>query len=368
MFFLNKEMKNHIGFIIGNLDGKGGTERVSTMLANRFAEYGYRVSFISPRSKGNIFFHLHKDIHTYCLGTVYDILRYFRLWQRFYLVLRFLIKWKNIDVLIDVDMGTAMFSSPAIKGTRCKEITWDHFNFTVNASDKARQKGLTAALNTSSKMVLLTKADREMYIKNLKNIPVSFFAQIYNPLTFDINMPTSHGEKRVITVGRLTSQKGFDYLLNIWQKIEEKHNDWILEIVGSGEDEMSLKSMAKDKSLRHVFFTPPTNDIRSKLTASSIYVLPSRYEGFPMVLLEATAMSLPIVAFDCPTGPSEIVINDRNGFLIPTFDETLFANKLDTLISNPELRCMMGLESFKISQQFTFDKIFKQWEKIISEI
>lgn len=361
-------MKKHIGFIIGNLDGKGGTERVSTMLANRFAEHGYRVSFISLRSKGKIFFPLHEDVHTYCLGNVYDTLQCFRLWHRFYLIIRFLIKWSKIDVLIDVDMGTAMFSSPAIKGTRCKEITWDHFNYTVNASDKARRKGLTAALHTSSKMVLLTKADREMYIQNFSNIPVSFFEQIYNPLTFDIDMPTPHSEKRVIAVGRLTPQKGFDYLLSIWQKIEEKHNDWILEIVGSGEDEMSLKNMANDKRLRHVTFSPPTNDIRSKLAASSIYVLPSRYEGFPMVLLEATAMSLPIVAFDCPTGPSEIVVNDKNGFLVPTFDETLFAIKLDTLISNHELRCMMGIESFKISRQFTFDKIFNKWEKIINEI
>ena len=157
-------------------------------------------------------------------------------------------------------------------------------------------------------------------------------------------------------------------LLNIWQKIEEKHKDWILEIVGGGEEEMSLMNIVKNKSLTHVVFTPPTNDIRSKLTASSIYVLPSRYEGFPMVLLEATAMSLPIVAFDCPTGPSEIVVNDRNGFLVPTFDETLFANKLDALISDPELRYNMGLESFKISRQFTFDNIFEQWERIISEI
>lgn len=361
-------MKKHIGFIIGNLDGNGGTERVSTMLANRFAEHGYQVSFISPRSRGNVFFHLHKDIHTYCLGKVYNLLQYFRLWHRFYLIIRFIIKWRKIDVLIDVDMGTAMFSSPAIKGTQCKEITWDHFNYTVNATDKARQKGLKAALQTSSRMVLLTKADREMYIRNFSNTPASFFEQIYNPLTFDINMATPHSEKRVIAVGRLTPQKGFDYLLNIWQKIEEKHKDWILEIVGGGEEEMSLKTMVKDKSLTHVVFTPPTNDIRSKLTASSIYVLPSRYEGFPMVLLEATAMSLPIVAFDCPTGPSEIVVNDRNGFLVPTFDETLFANKLDALISDPKLRYNMGLESFKISRQFTFDNIFEQWERIISEI
>lgn len=361
-------MKKHIGFIIGNLDGKGGTERVSTMLANCFAEHGYRVSFISPRSKGKFFFQLHKDIHTYCLGKVYDLLQNLRLWKYFYLIVRFLIKWSKIDVLIDVDMGTAMFSSPAIKGTRCKEITWDHFNFTVNASDRARQKGLAAALQTSSKMVLLTKADREMYIQNFKDIPVSFFEQIYNPLTFDVDKPVLHSEKRVIAIGRLTPQKGFDYLLNIWQKIEEKHKDWILDIVGSGDDEISLKTMARDKKLRHVVFTPPTTDIRAKMAASSIYVLPSRYEGFPMVLLEATAMSLPIVAFDCPTGPSEIVVNNRNGFLIPTFDEILFANKLDTLISDSELRRMMGLESFKISRQFTFDKIFNQWKKIISEI
>lgn len=368
MFFEDKKMKKHIGFIIGNLDGKGGTERVSTMLANRFAANGYSVSFFSPRSKGNIFFPLHQHIHTYCLGIVYDVLRWLKLWNRFYLIIHFLLKWEKIDVLIDVDMGTAMFSSPAIKGTKCKEITWDHFNFTVNKSDRARQKGLQAAFSTSSKIVLLTKADKEMYIHHYKNIPTSFFQQIYNPLTFDIDTLIRHDEKKVIAVGRFTKQKGFDYLLGIWQAIEDMHHDWCLEIVGSGEEELILKSMVKEKGLRHVIFTPPTNDIRMKLAHSSIYVLPSRYEGFPMVLLEATAMSLPIVAFDCPTGPSEIVVDGKNGFLIPTYDESLFADRLSALMSDNELRNMMGQESFKISRQFTFDNIFKQWEKLIKEV
>lgn len=360
--------KPHIGFIIGNLDGHGGTERVSTMLASQFVEAGYEVTFFSPRAKGNFFFPLNKKIRVYCLGKIYDLMQTCRLWNRFYVVLRALIVWHKVDVMIDVDLGTAMFTAPAIRGTKCKEITWDHFNFTQNAKDPARQKGLRLALENSAYMVVLTKVDHQMYLEQYPNVNPNFFHQIYNPITFNVEGITIHINKRVVAVGRLTEQKGFDYLLNIWNMIESTHPDWELEIIGQGEDEQKLKQQANALGLGHVLFSPPSNDIQSKLRNASIYALSSRYEGFPMVLLESTALALPIVAFNCLTGPNEIVEEGRNGYLVPTFDEGLFAKRLSALMDDAELRNRLGNESYDISKQYTVEAIFQQWVELIEKI
>lgn len=359
--------KPHIGFVIGNLDNHGGTERVSTMLANEFCKHGYDVTFISPRSEGKIFFPLDSRIKTYCLSSQYSFFSKLRIWKRFYLLILLIIWRRRIDIIIDVDLGTAHFTAPIIRFTRCEEITWDHFNYKQNEKVSYRQSALELVKKYASKLVVLTKADAQMYLSNT-DLSTDFIEQIYNPLTFNIGAPIPHASKRVVAVGRMTEQKGFDILLDIWHRIEALHPSWTLEIIGNGEDEVSLKEQSKKLGLTRVVFSEPTNDIQSKLQEASIYVLSSRYEGFPMVLLEATAMSLPIVAFDCLTGPSEIVKDGCNGYLIPTFDEEKFAQRLSSLIENEGDRTLFGKKSFEISQQYKMSNIFKKWEKLINEV
>ena len=184
-------------------------------------------------------------------------------------------------------------------------------------------------------------------------------------MRFKVNI----NKKRVITLGNFIPDKGYDLLLKIWSIVEKNiSTDWYLEIVGSGKEEKKLKDLKEDLKLTRVIFSPKTQNVEHKYLQSSIYVLSSRNEGFPMVLLEACAMGLPIIAFNCNTGPDEIIEDGLNGFLIEPFDITLFAQKLIELITNKSLREKFSKKSIEIAQKFQIDKIGNEWESLLNHL
>ena len=362
-------MKNkNIAFLIWNIDNGGGTERVSLLLADYLAEHGYNVTFFFFCSVGAPFFSYNKKVRIIGFESNNFLMKIFRrLFPDKDLRLHYFIKFYSIDVIIDVDMGQAIHSSIAIKGTKCKEITWDHFNYYENSRFTYRKEGLEACKNSSKKLIVLTKEDKDLYLKN-DNFPTDFIEQIYNPITLENDQLISHTKKIVIAVGRLSVQKGFDMLLNIWQQIENLHPDWSLEIYGSGEEQQNLNELIHKFGLERAFLKGRTNDIKSKMKDASIFVLSSRYEGFVLALTEAEAMCLPVVAFNCPTGPSEIVEHKKNGFLIENGDIDTFARYLSLLMNNEDMRNTFGKRSYEISRKLLKDNIFSQWIKLINNL
>lgn len=363
-------MKNkNIAFLIANIDNGGGTERVSLLLADYLCEKGYNVTFFSYYAKGAPFFKHNPKVRIIGFNRNNWLMRIAR---HFYptndRLLHFLIKILHIDVIIDVDMGQAIYSSVAIQNTKCKQITWDHFNYFENAKKKSREKGFECCKKTSSRFVVLTNKDRETYIAN-EGVDDEFIKQIYNPLTIEVGKrPNIKRKNSVVAVGRLEEQKGFDLLLNIWSKIEHLHTEWELNIYGTGTEYDTLKQIIKSLGLKNAQVKGRTNDIKNVFAESSIFALSSRFEGFGLVLVEAEAMGLPIVSFDCPMGPSEIVEDGRNGFLITPEDIDSFAERLSELMTDEELRERMGKESLEVSKKFNIDNIFPQWIELIESI
>ena len=306
-------MKN-ICFLIGSISHTGGTERVTSLIANELSKHSYNVSILSLIDGGTSFFTLQDRIKTYYLypykvsfkskffGTIWKI--------------RNFVRQHEIDTFIVVDSISCIFSVPALYGSKANHICWEHFNFNVNLGVRSRDIGRNLAARYCDYVVTLTTRDKEIWEQGLKNIKANIIP-IANPTPYeDINHTPSLEYKTVLAIGRLTYQKGFDLLIDAWALVCETNFDWILRIVGSGEDEQDLKRQTKNLGIEdRVDFVSATKNIEKYFKTSSYYCLSSRFEGLPMVMLEAQAFGLPIIAFDCDTGPSELV-DSNNGILV----------------------------------------------------
>lgn len=361
-------LKPNVCFTICALSSSGGTERVSTIIANQLATCGYNITFVSEFGNKEPYFPLNKKIKLFRIirNKMEHKMRHIPgyVQYRYQKILR----QQKIDVVIDVGTLMAEISAEACCKLGIKLISWDHFNFTCMQNDTRMKNVMQLMHKYSSQLVVLTKDDRQMYLENT-NFKPEFITQIYNPLSLNIFEFTPHNNNKVLAVGRFMPQKGFDILLKIWAKVESQISDWSLDIIGDdGSDEAGLHGIKESLNLQRVSLLPATKDIITKYREASIYVLSSRFEGFPMVLLEATAMSLPIVAFNCKTGPSEIVTNGQNGYLVEQNDLDDFVHKLINLMKDGELRQNMGRKSFEISKRFTMESVLPQWQNLLLKI
>src|SRR4051794_25214462 len=168
-------------------------------------------------------------------------------------------------------------------------------------------------------LAVLTEQDRETYREVLDgSIPMW---RIPNTVR-DIEPPQADmGAKRILAAGRLTPQKGFDYLIDAFAPVAAAHPGWELRIFGAGVARARLEKRIAEAGLQErAVLAGPSDDLAGEMSRASIYVLSSRFEGFPLVLIEAMAKGMAVVAFDCPTGPRDIVDDHRNGILVPARD------------------------------------------------
>ena len=360
-------MKN-ICFTIRNIDCGGGTERVGLRLANALAEYGYNVWMVDYDSKRHKpFFETHPKLKLWTILNHGGFERKMR-WHFWYGAWKFrrFLKKNKIDVVIDIDTFNANWTAKAVKGLGIKWIAWDHFDFEYTKGWK-RTEALQLVKEDAHALVLITKALCETYLQKT-DFDASFIRQIYNPLSFELDSSLSHqGQKKVLAMGRIAPQKGFDLLLKSWLLVEKQVSDWTLEIVCGYGDYQALELEAKAMGCRNVICTGPTNDVPSVMATASIFALSSRFEGFGLVLTEANACSVPAVSYDCPVGPNEIITDGVDGLLVEPENVEQFAEKLLILIKDDLLREEMGKKAYESSKRFAMDRILQQWVELIEE-
>lgn len=228
-----------------------------------------------------------------------------------------------------------------------------------------RSKQLEFQVKGFDKLVVLTRLDLEDWKRINSNV-----VQIYNFSPFEKLLQSKLINKRIITVGRLEPQKGYDLLIKAFSKLDNiEFNNWTIHIFGEGEDRKYLENLIYKYNLDKVIFLEGVSkDIQKEMYNSSIYLMTSRYEGFPMVLLEALSVGLPIVSYDCPTGPREIIENNDCGFLIEFGDENELLRKLKELMLNENQRIKKGETSFKKNEIFDKEKIMKKWINLFDEV
>ena len=206
-------------------------------------------------------------------------------------------------------------------------------------------------------IVTLTKEDKELNWVNNKKVII-----IPNFHTIQTTTLASLENKKVLAIGRLTPQKNFSSLIKAFCLVVKKYPDWELDIYGDGElKEQLAQEIHKNELTNNVFLKGNTNQIKEKLQEYSIFVLSSIYEGMPIAMLEAISSGLPVVSYNCPTGPKDIIIDTECGFLVPMNNEETLSQKILYLIDNADERKRMGFEAFKRSKDFHAEKIIQEW-------
>lgn len=195
---------------------------------------------------------------------------------------------------------------------------------------------------------------------------------IPNPISVPPSSPAAsdnEGPLRLVAVGRLTGQKGFDLLIDAFAAIADRHPRWILDIWGEGADRAILADRIGRAGMQGRISLRGVSNVQGGWAeGASAFVLSSRYEGFSNVLGEAMACGLPVVAFDCPYGPRELVRDGEDGLLVPDQDVAALSQTLDRLLGDSELRRTLGERAAISMHCLSLDQVARQWEKVVAEM
>lgn len=215
------------------------------------------------------------------------------------------------------------------------------------------------------RFVVLTYEDRGYwrYLPNMEVIPNA--ALSLGKTYYDVSC------KRIIAVGRLDYQKGFDRLIQAWELVlrNKAFKEWHLDIFGQGEWKTLLQKMIDEKGLQtNTHINPPTKDIVAEYTQSSILVMSSNYEGFPMVMIEAMACGLPVVSFDYKCGPKDIIKDGENGLLVADGDIHGLADTMIDVMGDDNFRKMLSENARKVVSTYSEEVVMKQWIKLFTSL
>lgn len=232
----------------------------------------------------------------------------------------------------------------------------------MGLADKYRAMMDERLVRKFDRFVVLTEEDAQMWgeMPNIRVIPnaANFIADSYSDCS----------AKRVIAVGRLDYQKSFDRLILVWEKVHENMPDWRLDIFGQGEWKEMLQQMIDERGLQDcVKLNGPTKDIGKEYAESSMLVMSSHYEGFPMVMIEAMACGLPAVCFDFKCGPRDIIQPEENGLIVPDGDIDGLAEAMIRLMKDEELRKRMGENAKMVVETYSEEKVMSKWIKLYEE-
>lgn len=183
--------------------------------------------------------------------------------------------------------------------------------------------------------------------------------------------PTSYSDctkKRVLILARLASQKGIVPFLKHWIGVQKKHPDWELYIVGDGPEKDRLEQEKTEYSLQTVHICPYTLHPAKEYLKSSIFLLPSVFEGWGLVVVESMSYGVPVIAYDCPCGPSGIIQNGVDGFVTKYLDPQGMIDKVNYLIEHPDVRIDMGKRARVNIQRFSMEDIMGKWISLFNRL
>jgi glycosyltransferase involved in cell wall biosynthesis len=277
-----------------------------------------------------------------------------------------------IDYLRDLDDGIVVTTRPGLNLLSARHAPPHLVRVAQDHMHLGRYKpGVRAAILADyprlDAVVSLTRKDQFEYRRALGDRVRT--EQIPNPL-HSLDVPqTDHTGTVIAAAGRLTKQKGFDLLIRAFAHVADRHPDWRLHIYGSGRAERRLRKLIHERHLyNHVYLMGPTKKLDEELAKASIYALSSRFEGFPMTLLEALNCGLPVAAFDCPTGPSEIIVDGASGLLVPPEDTAELGAALCRLIEDEPFRRRLGHAARTTAAAYGPDAIRLRWETLFTSL
>jgi glycosyltransferase involved in cell wall biosynthesis len=242
----------------------------------------------------------------------------------------------------------------------------DHMNFSqYNPAIAVTMHSVYRRLDA---LTVLTSGDLEDWSRVLAGSAtrVVRIPNAVTPLAGGLSDPTS---RMVVAAGRLTHQKGFDRLIPAFEQVVRAHPDWSLRIYGSGRHRARLQRAILDRGLYNdIRLMGRASNMGEELAKASVYVMSSRFEGFPMVLLEAMSKGLAVVSFDCPRGPADLITHGEDGLLVPNGDIDGLAQGMLQLVEDQELRRRLGAAALQTAARYDVEAVGRQWDELLSEL
>ena len=349
LFFTAKELSN-----------VGGGERVLAVLASGLSEK-YDITVLTP--------YVSKSYYSFGGGIKVDSLNLSKskgfFARKFQLIAAIVRLWSylrkaNFDKIVVTHSMAVVLTSFVTWKKDERLIAWIHQSY--------YQKDFFILrwfyLHSLSKFMVV--ATNTMDVDEYKKITdrVCF---INNPLSFHIDVKSTTDRKRLISVGRLSRDKGFDFLIKICSKVFRQNKEWVLDIYGQddGEKQKCLDLIKSEGMEGRINILEPVRNIHDEMVSSSVFVFCSLIECFGLVLLEACECGLPCVAFNSPSGIRDIVKDGYNGYLVDMYDCEQFMKSVLKLIEDDELRRKMGKNATEFASQFTDKKILTQWYDLL---
>ncbi|KAA1246950.1 glycosyltransferase family 4 protein [Aquimarina sp. RZ0] len=355
-------MKTKVDFVISTLNG-GGAERVMTLVTDYLANRDYDVSIITfnkgdayelnPKINRVKLYSENVQVRSNTIKSIYSLKKYYN-------------NKSNLpDIIIAFTTSINLIAIIVAKLCGLKVIVSEHNNHLNNLKKKLKFTK-QYVYRYADLVTVLTSYDIDYYMGFDINVIV-----MPNPCTFEpfVNEEVARN-KVILAVGNLNRYhvKGFDNLITIVDSILEENPAWKLKIVGDGDKTFIKDLVMKTGIQEQVEFTNFTKKISELMQCSEIFILPSRNEGLPMVLLEAMSQGMACIAYDCKTGPSDIIDNNINGLLVEDQDIDQMQMKLRKMMNSKDLRDELRQNAIRITDKYSLELIGEKWEKTIYDV
>lgn len=358
-------MRPSILLVTGSLQG-GGAERVLSDMANYWAKRGWAVAFATwSGAEVSDFYELDRrvnrvrlDVATFSSSIVGKI----RSSLLRISALRKLLLDLQPDIVLSFIHTSNVLTILAAAGLKMKVVVSERMEPSVDPTISSSWKLLRRFSYAWSDEIVVQSKDAERWIRRYcRKKPII----IPNPLR-SLPQLKRNRQQLIVAVGRLVHQKGFDLLLRAFAKIAAEFSDWNVVIVGEGSERENLLRLRDELSLTtRVRFIGQVRNVESWMACAGLVVQPSRFEGFPNVLLESMGMGAPVISADCRSGPADMIQDGINGRLVPVEDVTTLARVMAELIAEPRLCKSLGREASKVRQSFRQDLIMDRWEECL---
>ncbi len=352
--------------------GGGGAERVISIMANYWAGKGRDVTVITLASEEKDVYHLDERVRRAAFDLekksqgARDALK--NNLQRI-LYLRKTLRASRPDVVIGFSEHMCVMMLLATLGLSIPVIAFEHTDPRQAPLDRFWGFLRRWSYFRAKGIVLLTE---ELKGVAAQSWPEKLLHVIPNPAVVveknkDAPPPFELPARFIVAMGRLVPLKGFDMLLEAFSRCER--DDWSLVILGEGEDRLRLEHLVKKFNLEQRALLPGRVAEPSLiLRRADIFVLSSRYEGFPMALVEAMACGVAVLSFDCPTGPSDIVRDGEDGILVPPEDISALTEAMTGLMDDERQRHRLAARAPEVMRRFCVEKVMDQWDALLASV
>ncbi len=349
----------------------GGAERVMSTLANHWVTQGKEVTLVTLDSSQHDFYPLDSRITRIALNLAADSPS---VWVALKNTTRRIIKLRQTfrqakpDIIMSFMDVMNITTLLATRGLSVPVIVAEHTNTDAFPPPGIWNKLRPLSYPWADAIVVLTERGLKMATQfapqhklHVIPNPALPIEESNTPPDFDLPSPF------IVSMGRLSPEKGFDLLLKAFSQCNEKR--WSLVIMGEGDERASLENLAKNLGIEScVHFIGNIKNPVPVLKQADLFVMSSHVEGFPNALIEAMCCQLPVISFDCPTGPAEIIRDGIDGVLVPPQQINALAKTMKSLVNDPQRRNQLALKAPEVAMRFSLKSITKRWETLLNSI